>query len=62
MNKIYNVYQQIGNFGGLVFTSDNFYEVQDFLENKRIDAGVDPDDEAELALFYSYFSIEEKEA
>ena len=59
MEKTYNVYQQIGNFSGLVFTSDNFYEVQDFMENKKIDAGVDPENESELALFYSYFSIEE---
>lgn len=62
MTKIYKVYHQIGNFADVVFTSDNFYEVQDFMENERIGAGVDPDDEAELALFYSYYWIDEEEA
>jgi len=59
MEKTYNVYQQIGNFSGLIFTSNDFYEVQDFMENKRIDEGVDPENKSELALFYSYFSIED---
>lgn len=59
MEKTYNVYKQIGNFSKLVFTSDNFYEVQDFFEDEKYNAGIDPENDSELALFYSYYSIEE---
>lgn len=59
MEKTYNVYQQIGNFDKLVFTSDNFYEVQDFFEDEKFKAGIDPENDSELALFYSYYHIEE---
>ena len=37
--KTYEVYEQIGNFCDVVFSSDNFYEVQDFLENRLADSG-----------------------
>ena len=50
----YRVYEQIGNFSDVVFESDYFYEVQDYLINRFEKS--DCDDEG---LFYSYFSIEE---
>ena len=59
MEKTYNVYKQIGNFSELVFTSDNFYEVQDFSEDEKYNAGIDPENDSELALFYSYYYIDE---
>lgn len=60
--KTYAVYEQIGNFCDIVFSSDSFYEVQDFLENRLLNSGINLDDESEVEAFYSYFSIDEKEA
>ena len=54
MSKMYKVYEQIGNFSDMVFESDNFYEVQDYLEDRFNES--DCDDEE---LFYSYFYIDE---
>ena len=59
MEKIYNVYEQIGNFADIVFTSDNFYDVQDYLQDRFLNSGYNIDDESEEQLFYSYFHIEE---
>ena len=60
MDKIYDVYMMLGNFSHLVFSSDNFYEVQDYLEQELLDSGIDIDDEAEVENFYSYYSISER--
>ena len=54
MNK-YKVYEAIGNFSAMVFESENFYEVQDYLQ-ERFDNSNETDEE----LFYSYFSISEE--
>ena len=59
MEKIYNVYEQIGNFADIVFTSDNFYDVQDYLQDRFLNSGYNVDDESEEQFFYSYFHIEE---
>ena len=64
-NKHYIVYESIGNYSDKVFESDDFYEVQDYLEDRWVkyceDERVDLDDEKERELFDSYFHIEEKE-
>lgn len=60
MKKIYDVYEQIGNFADVVFTSENFYDVQDYLEERFLNSGYNIDDESEEELFYSYFTIREK--
>lgn len=52
---MYTVYESIGNFADVVFESDNWYEVQDYLDARFRES--DCDDEE---LFYSYFSIEEE--
>lgn len=58
-NKIFKVYEQIGNFSAKVFESDNFNEVQDYLTDRFEYSGMNTGDEADEQLFYSYFSIEE---
>ena len=59
--KVYNVYESIGNFCDIVFTSDSFNECQDYLENRLYTSEIDIDDETEVENFYSYFSIDETE-
>lgn len=59
MEKTYNVYEQIGNFADVVFTSNNFNEVQDYLQERFLNSDYNIDDESEEELFYSYFHIEE---
>ena len=64
-NKHYIVHEFIGNHSDKVFESDDFYEVQDYLEDRWVkyceDEKVGLDDEKERELFDSYFHIEEKE-
>lgn len=50
----YKVFEQIGNYSDVVFESDSFNEVQDYLTDRFEKS--DCDDEE---LFYSYFSIDE---
>lgn len=50
----YRVHEQIGNFSKVVFESDNFNEVQEYLTERFENS--DCEDEE---LFYSYFSIDE---
>lgn len=52
--RYYAIYEMIGNFSHMVYVSDNFYTIQDYLQDRF--NGSDCDDES---LFYSYFSIEE---
>lgn len=59
--KVYNVYESIGNFCDIVFTSDSFNDVQDYLQNRLDNSDVNIDDETEVENFYSYFSIDETE-
>ena len=61
MGKIYNVYEQIGNFANLVFTSEYFDDIQEYLESRLVESDYNVDDESEVQLFYSYFTIEEVE-
>lgn len=58
-NKIFKVYEQIGNFAEEVYQSDNFNEVQDYLQDRFEDSELNTGDEADEELFYSYFHIEE---
>ena len=58
-NKIFKVYEQIGNFADEVYQSDNFNEVQDYLQDRFEDSEPNTGDEADEELFYSYFHIEE---
>jgi hypothetical protein len=50
----YKVHESIDNFSAVVFESDNFYEVQDYLQDRFNES--DCEDEQ---LFYSYFCIKE---
>lgn len=59
--KYYKVHEQIGNFSDIVFESDNFNEIQDYLEERLVSMGIDIYDESEVEAFYSYFAIEEEE-
>lgn len=52
--KYYVVYESIGNFSHMVYVSDSFYAIQDYLQDRFLNS--DYDDEE---LFYSYFGIEE---
>lgn len=52
--KYYAIYEMIGNFSHMVYVSDNFYNIQDYLQSRFDKSGVDDE-----SLFYSYFSIEE---
>ena len=58
-NKKYEVYEAIGNFSAKVFESDNFNEVQDYLQDRFENSEYNTGAEADEELFYSYFSIEE---
>lgn len=53
---MYKVYEQIGNFSEVVFESDDWYEAQDYVENRFQESDCD-----DKELFFSYFSIEEEE-
>lgn len=52
--KTYKVHESIGNFSNVVFESDNFYEVQDYLQDRFNESECEDEQ-----LFYSYFHIEE---
>lgn len=53
---MYKVYEHISNAcGGKVFESDNFYEVQDYLQRRFDESGEENEE-----LFYSYFYIAEE--
>mgnify|MGYP006908873564 CR=1 FL=1 len=52
--KRYAVYEMIGNFSHMIYVSDNFYDVQDFLQT-----AFDESDCEDEELFYSYYSIHE---
>lgn len=57
--KEYQVWEQIGNFADVVFTG-TFNECQDYLEDRLLErTDIDPTNEAEVELFYSYFGLEE---
>lgn len=58
-NKIFKVYEQIGNFADEVYQSDNFNEIQDYLTNRFEESELNTGNEADEELFYSYFHIEE---
>lgn len=55
----YAIYEAIGNFSHMVYVSDNFYAIQDYLQERFINSNYDYDNEDEEQLFYSYFSVEE---
>ena len=57
--KYYVVYESIGNFSHMVYVSDSFYAIQDYLQDRFLNSDYDHDDEDEEQLFYSYFSVEE---
>lgn len=61
-NTMYNVYESIGNFSDVVFRADNWYEVQDYLSDRLDAAGIDPDDDAAVQDFYSYFDVKSVES
>lgn len=52
--KYYAIYEAIGNFSHMVYVSDNFYTIQDYLQDRFDNSGYDDE-----SLFYSYFSIVE---
>lgn len=60
----YTINQLIGNYLKEVFTSEDFNEIQDYLENElnaAIASGeVDPEKYEDVELFYSYYHISEK--
>ena len=58
MNTMYTIYEQIGNFADVVARFDNWYEVQDYLSDRLDAAGIDPDDDSAVQLFYSYFDVQ----
>lgn len=53
-NKYYAIYEQIGNFAHMVYVSDSFYTIQDYLQDRFDNSNCDDE-----SLFYSYFSIVE---
>lgn len=55
---MYSIYEMIGNFSAKVAEFDTMYEVQDYFDERLNAADINPDDESEVELFYSYFSIE----
>ena len=55
---MYSIYEMIGNFFAKVAEFDTMYEVQDYFDERLNAADINPDDESEVELFYSYFSIE----
>lgn len=57
--KYYVVYESIGNFSHMVYVSDNYYAIQDYLQDRFLNSNYDIDDPADEELFYSYFGIEE---
>ena len=60
--KTYIIHEMIGNFSRAVYTSDSFYDIQDYLENawnEAVNNGDYENTEANQELFYSYFHIEE---
>ena len=63
--KMYVVYESIGNGSQEVFRSDNFNEMQDYLTGREEEARQDAEQKGEdfnSELFYSYFSPEETTA
>ena len=59
---MFMVNESMGNFSEKVFESDNFNEVQDYLQEcfeKAINNGDYENTEESEQLFYSYFSIEQ---
>lgn len=46
--KVYNVYESIGNFCDVVFTSDSFNECQDYLQNRLYNSEINIDKEGAL--------------
>lgn len=50
----YVIHEQIGNFSTVVFESEFYYEIQDYLYERFEDSGYDDEE-----LFFSYFYIEE---
>lgn len=51
----YVISESIGNFATEVFRSENFYEVQDYLQQRFEQSG-----QTDEQLFYSYFHIAEE--
>lgn len=58
MTTMYTVSEMIGNFSEIVYRSEFWYDVQEYLENRLNESDTDPEDESAVELFYSYFSIE----
>lgn len=58
-NKYYVIYEAIGNFSHMVFVSDNFYRIQEYLQNRFLESDYNHDSEDDESLFYSYFAITE---
>ena len=61
-NVIYNIHEAIGNYSEVVFRADSWYEVHEYLENRLNSSGTDPDDDAAVENFYSYFNVESIES
>lgn len=62
LEKKYIIYESIGNFADIVFTSDNYYECQDYLQqryNEALEANDIEATESDEQMFYSYFNLME---
>lgn len=56
---MYSIYEMIGNTSAKVAECDTMYEVQDYFDERLNAADINLNDESEVELFYSYFSVEE---
>ena len=57
-NTMFTVSETMGNFSEVVFRADNWYSVQEYLENRLNESDTDLDDENAVENFYSYFNVE----
>lgn len=60
LEKKYIIYESIGNFADIVYTSDNYNDCQDYLQqryNEALEANDIEETEAAAELFYSYFNF-----
>lgn len=55
---MYSIYEMIGNISAKVAECDTMYEVQDYFDERLNAADINLNDESEVELFYSYFSVE----